>query len=122
MDAPLLPRRWIAEDEGCEESAPDDGPGRWEPGHLQLGRSPECHDAMWFELEDGQMRNTGILKVFLAQEAMPLDLIEQDMVFGPSSTGSPRFEASESLADLCRQKALTGSWDVVTKYITIVLK
>jgi hypothetical protein len=122
MDAPLLPRRWIAEGEGCEEGAPDESPGHWEPGHLQLGRSPECHDAMWFELEAGQIRGTGILKVFLAQKAMPLNLMEQDRVFGPSSTGAPRIDASESLADLRSRKALTGSWDVVTKYITIVPK
>jgi hypothetical protein len=131
-DAPLHPRRWVSDrsksepgedvNEGGEEPTPGQGPGHWVPGRLQLGRSPECHDAMWFELEAGQLRDTGVLKVFLAQKAMPLKVMEQDRVFGYSPQGTPHIRTTESdIAKGARGgEALTETWDTVTKFVTVV--
>jgi hypothetical protein len=122
-DAPLAARRWVEEEEDAGEGAtPIEAKkrGYWDNGYLQLGRSTECHDAMWFELDPGQARDTGVLKIFLSERMMELNNMEQDKIFGYTPDGVPNIRASNGEAGTRGGEALTESWDTVTKLVTVV--
>jgi hypothetical protein len=91
----------------------------WQPGRLQLGRSSECHDAMWFELPRDQKQDTGLLKVFLASGAMNLTRMEQPKIFGYNDKGQPEIVANGGQANTRGGEALTESWDTITRIITV---
>jgi hypothetical protein len=76
--APLPARSRLMAKEGLDAS---DDKNESHPGRLQLGRSEECYDAMWFEVPSGQERDTGMLKVFLSDIILDMSQMEQEDVF-----------------------------------------
>jgi hypothetical protein len=52
------------------------------PGKLQLGKSVECDNAMFFDIPEGLERDAGLVKVFLAEEVFGASKMEQGKVVG----------------------------------------
>jgi hypothetical protein len=76
--APLPARSRLMAKEGLDAN---DDESDSHPGRLQLGRSEECYNAMWFEAPSGQERDTGMLKVFLSDRILDMTQMEQEDVF-----------------------------------------